>query len=62
MSKEYFVTKDLVQYIDYIFQVKNLSLNTANSYKRDLLKLSNYLNSVDISPSKDPKLFMIFPL
>ena len=53
MPKEYFVTKDLVQYIDYIFQVKNLSLNTANSYKRDLLKLSNYLSSVGISSYKD---------
>lgn len=49
MSKEYFITKDIAQYIEYIFQVKNLSPNTANSYKRDLLKLSTYLKSLEIT-------------
>ena len=48
MSKEYFITKDINQYIEYIFQVKNLSSNTANSYKRDLLKLSSYMESLGI--------------
>lgn len=48
MSKEYFITKDINQYIEYIFQVKNLSPNTANSYKRDLLKLSSYMESLGI--------------
>ena len=49
MSKEYFITKDINQYIEYIFQVKNLSPNTANSYKRDLLKLSSYMESLGIT-------------
>ena len=49
MSKEYFITKDINQYIEYIFQVKNLSSNTANSYKRDLLKLSSYMESLGIA-------------
>ena len=48
MSKEYFITKDINQYIEYIFQVKNLSSNTASSYKRDLLKLSSYMESLGI--------------
>ena len=48
MSKEYFINKDINQYIEYIFQVKNLSPNTANSYKRDLLKLSSYMESLGI--------------
>ena len=48
MSKEYFITKDINQYIEYIFQVKNLSPNTASSYKRDLLKLSNYMESLGV--------------
>ena len=49
MSKEYFITKDINQHIEYIFQVKNLSSNTANSYKRDLLKLSSYMESLGIA-------------
>ena len=49
MSKEYFITKDINQYIEYIFQVKNLSPNTASSYKRDLLKLSSYMESLGIT-------------
>ena len=49
MSREYFITKDINQYIEYIFQVKNLSSNTANSYKRDLLKLSSYMESLGIA-------------
>ena len=49
MSKEYFITKDINQYIEYIIQVKNLSPNTASSYKRDLLKLSSYMESLGIA-------------
>ena len=49
MSKVYFITKDINQYIEYIFQVNNLSSNTANSYKRDLLKLSSYMESLGIA-------------
>ena len=49
MSKEYFVLKDINLYIDYIFEVRNLSANTASSYKRDLIKLSTFLESLKIS-------------
>jgi len=49
MSKEYFVLKDINLYINYIFEVRNLSANTASSYKRDLIKLSTFLESLKIS-------------
>lgn len=49
MSKEYFVLKDINLYINYIFEVRNLSPNTASSYKRDLIKLSTFLESLKIS-------------
>ena len=49
MSKEYFVLKDINLYTDYIFEVRNLSANTASSYKRDLIKLSTFLESLKIS-------------
>ena len=49
MSKEYFVLKDINLYINYIYEVRNLSANTASSYKRDLIKLSTFLESLKIS-------------
>ena len=49
MSKEYFILKDINLYTDYIFEVRNLSANTARSYKRDLSKLSTFLESLKIS-------------
>ena len=49
MSKEYFVLKDINLYTDYIFEVRNLSANTASSYKRDLIKLATFLESLKIS-------------
>ena len=49
MSKEYFILKDINLYSDYIFEVRNLSANTASSYKRDLIKLSTFLESLKIS-------------
>ena len=49
MSKEYFVLKDINLYTDYIFEVRNLSANTASSYKRDLVKLATFLESLKIS-------------
>lgn len=49
MSKEYFVLKDINLYINYIFEVRNLSANTASSYKSDLIKLSTFLESLKIS-------------
>ena len=52
MSKEYFVFKDIDLYINYISEVRNLSKNTTSSYKRDLLKLSSFLKSLNISKYK----------
>lgn len=49
MPKEYFILKDINLYTDYIFEVRNLSANTASSYKRDLVKLSTFLESLKIS-------------
>ena len=49
MPKEYFVIKDINLYTNYIFEVRNLSANTASSYKRDLIKLSTFLESLKIS-------------
>ena len=49
MPKEYFVLKDINLYTNYIFEVRNLSANTASSYKRDLIKLSTFLESLKIS-------------
>ena len=49
MPKEYFVIKDINLYTNYIFEVRNLSANTARSYKRDLIKLSTFLESLKIS-------------
>ena len=49
MPKEYFVLKDINIDINYIFDVRNLSANTASSYKRDLIKLSTFLESLKIS-------------
>ena len=48
MPDKYFVYKDLNLYINYIAEVKNLSRNTTSSYKRDLEKLSKYLQSINI--------------
>ena len=53
MPKEYFVLKDINLYTDYIFEVRNLSANTASSYKRDLVKLSTFLESLKISSYSD---------
>mgnify|MGYP006079992729 FL=1 len=49
MSKEYFIFENIDQYISYISEVKNLSPNTASSYKRDLQKLGKYLESINVS-------------
>jgi integrase/recombinase XerC len=49
MPEEYFVSKDIKLYINYISEVKNLSKNTTSSYQRDLKKLSNYLKSINIA-------------
>lgn len=53
MPDKYFVYKDLNLYINYIAEVKNLSRNTTSSYKRDLEKLSKYLQSINIVEYSD---------
>jgi len=53
MPDKYFVYKDLNLYINYIAEVKNLSKNTTSSYKRDLEKLSKYLQSINIVTYSD---------
>ena len=48
-NSQYFVTSDINQYLEYIQQVRNLSINTVKSYSRDLAKLSSYFKSINIS-------------
>ena len=48
-NSQYFVSTDINQYLDYIQQVRNLSINTVKSYSRDLAKLSSYFKSINIS-------------
>lgn len=53
MSSDYFVSKDVKLYIDYISEVKNLSINTSSSYNRDLQKLIKYLQLINITNYSD---------
>ena len=48
-NSQYFVSTDINQYLEYIQQVRNLSINTVKSYSRDLTKLSSYFKSINIS-------------
>lgn len=48
-NSQYFVTTDINQYLEYIQQVRNLSINTVKSYSRDFVKLSSYFKSINIS-------------
>jgi integrase/recombinase XerC len=48
MPSEHFTNNDINLYLSYVSEVKNLSKNTTNSYKRDLQKLSVFLNSIGI--------------
>ena len=48
MPSEHFTDNDINLYLSYVSEVKNLSKNTTNSYKRDLQKLSIFLNSIGI--------------
>ena len=52
MLIKYFVRKDIDNYIKYIAEIKNLSSNTSNSYKRDLKKLSSYLEDIGVKSYK----------
>ena len=48
MPSEHFIDNDISLYLSYISEVKNLSKNTTSSYKRDLQKLSIFLDSISI--------------
>ena len=52
MPIKYFVRNDIDNYIKYITEIKNLSSNTSNSYKRDLKKLSSYLEDIGVKSYK----------
>ena len=52
-KSEYFVEKDISFYLEYIKDVRNLSINTVSSYSRDLKKLSAYLQNIEISSYKN---------
>ena len=52
-KSEYFVEKDILFYLEYIRDVRNLSINTVSSYSRDLSKLSAYLKEIGILSHKD---------
>ena len=52
MLIKYFVRNDIDNYIKYIAEIKNLSSNTSNSYKRDLKKLSSYLEDIGVKSYK----------
>ena len=48
-NSSYFIETDLEAYLIYIASVRNLSSNTVESYKRDLLKLVKYLQELGIA-------------
>ena len=49
MKNETFIHKNVEEYVSYISDVKNLSKNTASSYKRDLDKLANFVIDLEIT-------------
>jgi len=49
MKNETFINKNVEEYISYIADVKNLSKNTTNSYKRDLNKFANFVIGLNIT-------------
>ena len=49
MKNETFINKNVQEYISYIADVKNLSKNTTNSYKRDLNKFANFVIGLEIT-------------
>ena len=49
MKNETFINKNVEEYISYIADVKNLSKNTTNSYKRDLNKFANFVVGLEIT-------------
>ena len=49
MNNETFINKNVEEYISYIADVKNLSKNTTNSYKRDLNKFANFVIGLEIT-------------
>jgi integrase/recombinase XerC len=48
-EKKYFISELIFNYLDYLENIKGLSSNTAVSYKRDLVKLSKFLNASGVN-------------
>ena len=53
MHESSFILEDINQYLIFISQVKNLSENTTKSYKRDLKKLSVFIDELKVSNYSD---------
>ena len=49
MAKASFIDLEIQNYINYLKEIRNMSANTCVSYKRDLNKLSSYIDSLQIS-------------
>ena len=47
-AKQYFFDALVFDYVDFLKNIKGLSENTAKAYKRDLSKLSKFLESFAI--------------
>ena len=48
MEKNEFIISDLNNYLSYISEIKNLSKNTCDSYKRDIIKFSIFIKKNNI--------------
>ena len=48
MKKNEFIISDLNNYLSYISEIKNLSKNTCDSYKRDIIKFSIFIKKNNI--------------
>ena len=47
------IINDVKEYLIFVSQVKNLSINTTKSYERDLKKLCIFLNNLNVSNYSD---------
>ncbi len=53
MNNSSFILNDIKEYLIFVSQVKNLSINTTDAYKRDLNKLAKFIESLNISNYSD---------
>ncbi|MAR95800.1 MAG: recombinase XerC [Gammaproteobacteria bacterium] len=49
MNNSSFILNDITEYLIFVSEVKNLSKNTTDAYKRDLNKLAKFIKSLNIS-------------